>query len=121
MNISLISMPWPLFNRPSVQLGTLKAYLETNADWLIVNTKHPYLEVASILGTELYHWLSQNVWVSEALYAPLLFPEQRKSSETLAKNYANKADTNIKQSFNFSNIHEKLKSQLEDWVSRCAW
>jgi ribosomal peptide maturation radical SAM protein 1 len=121
MNISLISMPWPLFNRPSIQLGTLKAYLETNGDWLMVNTKHPYLEVASILGTELYHWISQNVWVSEALYAPLLFPEQRKSSEALAKNYAKKADSNIKKSFNFNDIHENLKSQLENWVSRCDW
>jgi ribosomal peptide maturation radical SAM protein 1 len=121
MNISLISMPWPLFNRPSIQLGTLKAYLETSGDWLIVKTKHPYLEVASILGTELYHWISQNVWVSEALYAPLLFPEQKKSSEALANNYANKADSNIKKSFNFNDIHEKLKSQLDNWISRCDW
>ena len=120
-NINLISMPWPLFNRPSIQLGTLKAYLETKTDWLAVNTEHPYLEIASILGTELYHWISQNAWVSESLYAPLVFPEQRESSETLAQNYAEKGDTTIKELFNFNQIHEKLESQLENWINNCDW
>ena len=114
-------MPWPLFNRPSIQLGTLKAYLETKNDWLAVNTEHPYLEIASILGTELYHWISQNAWVSESLYAPLVFPEQRKSSETLAKNYAEMADRTIRKLFNFKQIHEQLETQLENWVNSCDW
>ena len=120
-NINLISMPWPLFNRPSIQLGTLKAFLETNTNWLTVDTTHPYLEVASILGTELYHWISQNAWVSESLYGPLVFPEQRKSSETLATNYAKKAGGKIYKLFNFSAIHEKLEIQLENWADSCDW
>ena len=119
--INLVSMPWPLFNRPSIQLGTLKAYLETRTNWLTVDTEHPYLEVASILGPELYHWISSNMWVSEALYASLVFPEQRKASETLATGYTYKAAANIKKSFNFTQINKKLKSQLENWVSSCDW
>jgi uncharacterized short protein YbdD (DUF466 family) len=114
-------MPWPLFNRPSIQLGTLKAYLETRADWLAVDTEHPFLEVASILGAELYHWISQNAWVSESLYGPLVFPEQRNSSETLATNYAHKAGPPINTLFNFNQIHETVESQLENWVSDCDW
>jgi ribosomal peptide maturation radical SAM protein 1 len=114
-------MPWPLFNRPSIQLGTLKAYLDTRTNWLEVNTEHPYLEVAGILGTELYHWISQNVWVSESLYAPLVFPEQKKSSEKLATNYAYKAGAKINELFNFNKIHNKLESQLENWVNSRDW
>ena len=68
-------MPWALFNRPSIQLGTLKAFLESKNDQLLVDTSHPYLEVASIIGPELYHWISQNHWVSEALYSPLVWPD----------------------------------------------
>jgi ribosomal peptide maturation radical SAM protein 1 len=114
-------MPWYLFNRPSIQLGILKSYLQTRSNWLKVDTEHPYLEVASLLGTELYHWISQNVWVSEALYAPLLFPKQKKASETLAKNYAKKADAKINELFDFNQVHRKLKHQLENWVNSCDW
>ena len=110
-------MPWPLFNRPSIQLGTLKSYLETSTDWLTVDTTHPYLEIASILGTELYHWISRNTWVSESLYVPLLFPEKSKSAELLATNYARKAGAEINKLFNFSQIHEKLERQLNNWIS----
>ena len=119
--INLISMPWPLFNRPSVQLGTLKAYLENRPNGLTVDTEHPYLEIASILGTRLYHWISQNPWVCESLYAPMVFPEQRESSEALAKKYANKAGAGIKELFNFTVIHEQLKKQLENWISGRDW
>jgi ribosomal peptide maturation radical SAM protein 1 len=114
-------MPWPLFNRPSIQLGTLKAFLETKTDWLTVDTEHPYLEVASILGTTLYHWICQNPWVSESLYAPMVFPPQRQSSEALAKNYTKKAGPEIKELFNFKVIHEQLEKQLENWVNSCDW
>ena len=114
-------MPWPLFNRPSVQLGTLKAYLENRPNGLTVDTEHPYLEIASILGTRLYHWISQNPWVCESLYAPMVFPEQRESSEALAKKYANKAGSGIKELFNFTVIHEQLKKQLENWISGRDW
>ncbi len=114
-------MPWPLFNRPSIQLGTLKAYLESRTNWLKVDTGHPYLEVASILGTELYHWISQNSWVSESLYSPLVFPEQKESSEKLAMNYVDTADAKTKGLFNFNQIHGKIKKQLENWVNCCDW
>ncbi len=75
-------MPWPLFNRPSIQLGSLKAYLGQE-EWLAVETFHPYLAVAKRLGTPVYHWLSQHVWACEALYAGLLFPEQEPASDRL--------------------------------------
>ena len=119
--INLISMPWALFNRPSIQLGTLKSYLATRTNWLTVDTTHPYLEVASILGTELYHWISQNPWVSESLYAPHIFPEMKKSAEALATDYASKSGAEINTLFNFNQIHEKLEVHLRNWISSYDW
>ena len=106
-------MPWALFNRPSIQLGTLKAYLEKRRNDLEVHTSHPYLEVASLLGPDLYHWISLNPWVSEALYAPQVFPEQAAAAEALAMKYARKADQKIRDSFHYKLLLEKLENQLQ--------
>ena len=112
-------MPWPLFNRPSIQLGTLKAFLENRNNNLAVQTSHPYLEVAAMLGPDLYHWISQNPWVSEALYSPLVFPQQAGSAETLAMKYAKKSPPGIQKSFHYKTITGKLESQLAGWVDNC--
>jgi len=114
-------MPWALFNRPSIQLGTLKAYLAAQANWLTTDTKHPFLQVASILGPELYHWISQNPWVSEALYAPLLFPEKAEAAEKLATRYVRKADKKIQTGFHFTRITQCLEHHLEHWAASIDW
>ncbi len=76
--LGLLSLPWALFNRPSAQLGVLKAYLENaGAGNLAVTSLHPFLGLAKALGPGLYHEISQQVWLCEGLYAGLLFPEQR--------------------------------------------
>ena len=114
-------MPWALFNRPSIQLGTLKAYLAAQANWLTTDTKHPFLQVASILGPELYHWISQNPWVSEALYTPLLFPEKAEAAEKLATRYVRKADKKIQTRFHFTRITQCLEQHLEHWSASIDW
>ncbi len=86
-----------------------------------MDTSHPYLEVASILGPDLYHWISQNPWVSEALYAPQIFPEQAAAAEVLTLKYARKADHKIKQSFDYKFLVERLEKQLLKWVKSCDW
>ena len=114
-------MPWALFNRPSIQLGALKAYLESRSNEYSVDTCHPFLEVAALIGPDLYHWISRNPWVSEALYAPQVFPEQAAAAEILALKYARKAAHNIKQSFHYAFLSETLKNQLLKWVNTCDW
>ena len=114
-------MPWALFNRPSIQLGTLKAFLESRSNEFLVDTSHPYLQVASILGPDLYHWISQNPWVSEALYAPLMFPGQAAPAEALALKYARKAPQKIKRSFHYKSLIGHLENQLEQWVTSYDW
>ena len=119
--INLISLPWALFNRPSIQLGALKAYIESRNPGISVVTSHPYLEVAAILGTDLYNWISCNPWVSEALYSPLVFPEMSASAEDLAQKYVRKSDPKIKYSFDYRFLVRKVQEHMRKWVKSCDW
>jgi len=121
IKIKLISMPWALFNRPSVQLGTLKAYIESRNPVFSVETSHPYLEVAASLGPSMYHWISLNHWVSEAMYSPLLFPDQARAAESLAMQYARRAGPEIKRTFQFKELVQKVKKNLLEWVDNTNW
>ena len=46
---TLISMPWALFNRPSLQLAALKAYVEREME-AEITTLHPFLHIAAAIG-----------------------------------------------------------------------
>lgn len=83
MRIALISPPWPLFNRPSLQLAVLKAFLAKNRPDLHIICHHPYLTLAAKLGFESYHAISESSWASEAICAPLLFKEKEKECDAL--------------------------------------
>ena len=48
--IALVSTPWPLYNRPSIQLGTLKAYLRSIYPEMKVEAHHAYLIIAESIG-----------------------------------------------------------------------
>lgn len=75
--VALLSTPWPLFDRPSIQLGALKAYLRQELPNQEVLTFPLYLPVAATLGYALYRPISQGTWIGESLYAALLYPERR--------------------------------------------
>ena len=79
--IILLSTPWPLYSRPSMQLGTLKAYLKEHRPAVEIDTYHLYLKVAEQLGYETYHALSQRTWPAECIYGALLYPERLKKIE----------------------------------------
>jgi ribosomal peptide maturation radical SAM protein 1 len=74
--LALISMPWPLANRPSIQLATLKSYLNRHAPDVEVECHHPYLDVANLLGVKTYNRLAERTWVAEAVYGYLVNPEK---------------------------------------------
>ncbi len=81
--IVLLSTPWPLYNRPSIQLGTLKAYLQSKYPDIRVDARHFYLKLAESLGYKLYQEISERTWPAESIYAALLFPERFEVVETL--------------------------------------
>ncbi len=111
--IGLASMPWSIFNRPSIQLAALKAYLDENSDCQTA-LFHPYLQVAANIGAEQYHYLARNSWAGEALYAPLLFPEQYKSCEKLFYNEC-RNDPVLKR-LSYPACLTALEQSLEQWV-----
>ncbi len=109
---ALISMPWSVFNRPSVQLGALKAYLEQQ-DNTEVDCLHPYLGVARLLGPDTYLYLSRNSWAGEALYASILFPERTSSAKRI---FRKSCSDNKKVVHKFDTIREILQNHLDNWV-----
>jgi ribosomal peptide maturation radical SAM protein 1 len=84
LEVALVAMPWPLADRPSIQLATLKAYLHQQfQDTVHVRAFHPYLAVAAALGLDRYQSIAERSWLAESLYALLLFPERLPHVEAL--------------------------------------
>ena len=81
--IVLVSTPWPLYSRPSIQLGALKAYLTDQFPGLKVQALHLYLKVAEAIGYKLYQAISERTWLAESVYGALLFPERKKEIEKI--------------------------------------
>ena len=81
--IALLSAPWPLFDRPSIQIGALKAHLAVVLPEIRVDAHHVYLSVAAELGYGLYGPISERSWLAEIPYAALLYPGQRDALERL--------------------------------------
>ena len=82
-DIALISTPWPLYSRPSIQLGAIKAYLQSKHPDIEVHSDHAYLKIAAGIGYQLYHEISERTWLAEAVYAALLFPQRFKEIERI--------------------------------------
>ena len=117
--IALISTPWPLFNRPSIQLGALKAFVRPNLPHVQVDTYHLYLSVAHLLGYDLYGQISESTWLSEAPYAALLYPGQR---ETIARFWRRHSSRrSLIQKWHFNEILDRLEDASHGILSRIHW
>ena len=81
--IALISPPWPIFSRPSIQLGSLKAYLQAHHPGLAISCHHVYLQMAAAVGYPVYRQLAKEAWLAESIYAALLYPEQQRPARQL--------------------------------------
>jgi len=74
--MALVSTPWPLFDRPSIQLGALKAFLNERRPQIQVDALHVYLKIARALGYPVYQAVSERSWIAESPYAALLYPDR---------------------------------------------
>jgi ribosomal peptide maturation radical SAM protein 1 len=81
--LMLIAAPWALFNRPSIQVASLKAFVQERFPQLPVQAAHLHLETATHLGYRLYQKVSEKSWVAEAVAASLLYPENSGEIEGL--------------------------------------
>ena len=117
--VALISTPWPLYNRPSIQLGALKAYLQSTHPDLRVEARHVYLKLAESLGYKLYQQISERTWLAESIYAALLFPERFQVIDKLFKREAGSKPL-IKEA-GLKQITARVKEQTEDYINGLAW
>jgi ribosomal peptide maturation radical SAM protein 1 len=117
--VALVSMPWSIFNRPSIQLGALKAYLNNTFDWISVRNFHPYLDVAKLLGPEVYHEISLHVWNCESLYTPLVFPELQSVARKVFEKEAR--SSKILKAIDFDETVRNLESTLKGFVDSVEW
>lgn len=116
--ILLVSAPWPLFSRPSLPLGALKAYLKKEQPSLDVEASHLYLQVAHRLGFERYHQVSQRVWRAEAVYSALLYPEQAHQAEAL---YAGTMKKDDRTPIDFSRLVREVEAATNEWFDQVHW
>ncbi|MDD3579422.1 MAG: RiPP maturation radical SAM C-methyltransferase [Desulfobacca sp.] len=114
--IALIAMPWPLYERPSIQLGALKAYVERRAPDLQVEIFHHYVAVGACLGIELYQQIAAGGLETEFAYAQLLYPERR---EALADGWRRRHPAGKKISL--PEIASRLAQAFKNLLDRVEW
>ncbi len=117
--IALIATPWPLYSRPSIQLGTLKAFLQTRIPQLKIDAFHFYLSVAEAIGYRLYHEISQRSWLAESMYAALLYPERIKQVEALFRKEV-PAKTKLRM-IKFKTLTQRVKKATDAFIRSQNW
>ncbi|MBN1849393.1 MAG: RiPP maturation radical SAM C-methyltransferase [Deltaproteobacteria bacterium] len=117
--IILISTPWPFFNRPSIQLGTLTGFLQKQFPEIKVQALHLYLKIAEKIGYKTYQAISKRPWLAEPLYGALLYPERRKEIKKL---FMREADGRPELSkIRFEDLVCRLKKTSEEFIDGMAW
>ncbi len=115
--IALVSMPWAIFNRPSIQLGALKSYIESQTECQIT-TLHPFLQIAKALGTGTYAKIADNSWAGESLFAALLFPEHQNHAEKNFRECLGKTTKNIRE---FTQLVQTIETVCDEWLASIEW
>jgi ribosomal peptide maturation radical SAM protein 1 len=115
--VALLSTPWPLFNRPSIQLGTLTAYLQRELPELKVDAHHVYLGVAEAVGYDFYKSISERSWLSEACFAALLYPER----EQLVRSFWSRQSRGLSPKADFKELCRSLKEVSDRILRSVHW
>src|SRR3990172_11003037 len=118
-SVALVSAPWPYFNRPSIQLGTLKSYLKNRFPELNVKAFHFYLKVAEKIGYKHYQAISEKTWTSESLYAALLYPERYEGAEEVFKKET--SSEVLHKEIDFKTLTGVLKEVTDDFITGTNW
>jgi ribosomal peptide maturation radical SAM protein 1 len=117
--IALVSTPWPLFDRPSIQLGALKAFVEREIRGTRVDTFHVYLKVAQAVGYPLYHAVSERSWIAESAYAALLYPDRM---EPLSRYWRRKCRSHpLLKSLDFEDFTHQIEAASTEFLETPAW
>lgn len=107
-------MPWAIFNRPSIQLASLKGYLRQKSDYR-VDTFHPYLDIAALLGIDIYPEIALSGWAGEALFSALLYPEKAKDA---AKLFSDNISAATRKRIDFLGLTLQIEKQCHILLNR---
>ncbi|BBO80024.1 hypothetical protein DSCO28_05900 [Desulfosarcina ovata subsp. sediminis] len=118
LRILLVSAPWPLFNRPSLPVGALKAYLGEQIPHLEVVASHLFLDVAQALGYARYQAISSRVWRAESVFSALLYPRQASRAESLYRGTLKRNDDAPRD---FADIVRTVKTASAQWLGKIDW
>ena len=116
VRLALVSMPWAIFNRPSIQLGALKSYICTHEPTIDAVTYHPYLDVAKEIGFDTYRIISEDSWAGEALYCAILFPEMKDQARSVF--YSSLGNTTANLLPDFDLLCKQLDTQFTNWLDK---
>ena len=117
--VVLVSTPWPLFNRPSIQLGALKAYLTAKHPGLEVRAHHFYLQLAAAIGYGVYQNISERTWLAESVYAALLYPERAAAIESLFRRRASARP--MLKDLDFKAMIAKVEVVSQEFIATVSW
>jgi ribosomal peptide maturation radical SAM protein 1 len=117
--IGLISTPWPLYTRPSIQLGTLKAFLQERMPDLQVEVFHFYLILAEAIGYRFYQEISERTWLAESIYSALLYPNQLKQARAFFGKES--AGIPILRQVKFKTLVSRIKKATDAFLNRQSW
>jgi hypothetical protein len=112
--VLLISAPWPLYNRPSIQLGALKAYLGHQHPDLTIVARHFFLSLAAAIGYETYQGISNRTWLAESVYAALLYPQRMEAIAGFFGRQA-RAHPNLK-AIDFRRLARQVRAVSDDFI-----
>ena len=119
LSIALISTPWPLYNRPSIQLGALKAYLNATHPDVEVRVDHAFLSIAAALGYPLYREISERTWLSESVYAALLYPDRYDIIEKFFNRHAGPGS--LARKAGFEDITSVIQNATDALIAKERW
>jgi ribosomal peptide maturation radical SAM protein 1 len=117
--VALISAPWPLFNRPSIQLGALEAFIKQTLPRVRVDAHHFYLNIAELMGYEIYGQISRKTWLAESLYAALLYPERTDQIERFWRKQC--SGLPLVRGHGFGSLLETLKEISLEILEHIRW
>jgi len=117
--VALISAPWPLFDRPSIQLGTLKAFVTKHLPGVQANAFHLYLKIAQAIGYPIYHTVSERSWIAESPYAALLYPDRM---DAVARYWKRKGRRHpLLRSTDFETLCRQIQSASHGFIDAQDW
>ncbi|WP_419663793.1 radical SAM domain protein [Desulfosarcina variabilis str. Montpellier] len=116
--VLLVSAPWALFNRPSLPLGSLKAYVKANIPGFKVQADHLFLAVAQALGYQTYQMISRRVWRAESVFSALLYPERASNAESVFTRTLSKKEVSA---CNFNMLVDQVKQITDRWLASVDW